>query len=113
MKIYESDADFIKACGILPDSQQASVAFRLRSELAEYCRVAKEAVHSQALLSEIGIHPADSIDVVDFTLMHQSILRDVKLEEEDIQHLIAARGEDTTVSTWIAECIKILERKSR
>ena len=112
----QTDQEFVAACGLASDPEAGREAIRLRKELAGYGHVVDRSIEAERLRADMTIldtgiiHPADSLDLVEFTLNLECMVG-VSLTAADAEPLIAAGSEEMELGAWIREVIDLKKRK--
>lgn len=107
----QSDIEFLISCGLADDPEEGRLALSLRRELAAYGSVEPETLGAETRIIDTGLlHPADSIDLVEFTCIIEGMLG-VRLESADLQPLVAAGAESMELRQWIRLVLEIRKRK--
>lgn len=112
----QSDIEFASACGLAYDSEAGQTAIRIRKELAEYGRgvnpgIKTDSICASTKIIDTGIlHPADSIDLIEYTLHMESMIGG-GFDDNDARLLAAAGSENMEVRDWITLALEIRARK--
>ena len=101
-----TNSEFLKDCGLLDNTTFANIALKIRKELACYNNNPVDKILADMTIADAAIHPEDSLDIVDFSILLEKHL-EVKIEEKEIIHLIEMNQNGLKVSEFINELLKL------